>query len=71
MPVPTVMYAHDECGGAPASVADADPRRHSASAGAFTSVSNASGKFSASRRPLRSGPSTSVFRQPALGVVVM
>ena len=57
MPVPTVMYAHDECGGAPASVADADPRRHSASAGAFTSVSNMIG---ASGRTARSGARTSV-----------
>ena len=52
MPVPTAMYAHDECGGAPAFVADAEPRRHR-ERGAFTSVSNmigAAGRRTAQRR---------------------
>ena len=63
MPVPTVMYAHEEplwpsrC-----------MSRNSASAGAFTSVSNLHG---ADGRTAQSGPSTSVFFQPGLGVVVM
>ena len=66
IPVPTVTYAHDE-----RSYPSARAAMNSASAGALTSVSNASGKLSGRFSPRRSGPKMSVSRHPGLGVVVM